>query len=117
MSTARWIQPIAALSFRADTAQFCQPCTWAHCTGLARLRGIGPLAEGGDWLAPEYTTSLGGPPSGACGCPTVWALCHAVHQTRLRGCKTKHLMARGGGSRANAGVKTHQRALAAFLGC
>jgi len=36
-------------------------------------------------MAPEYTTSLGEPPTGACGCPTVWALWHAVHRTRPTG--------------------------------
>jgi len=30
------------------------------------------------WLALEYTTSLVEPPTSACGCPTVWALWHAV---------------------------------------
>jgi len=49
-------QPIAALGQRADTAQLCQPRTMSPSTGLAQLRGIGPSAEGGDWLTPKYST-------------------------------------------------------------
>jgi hypothetical protein len=74
---------------------------------MGRYRAIVPV--------PGDTISLGGPPTGACGWTTVWALWHAVHRTRPRGSKTKHLMARGGGSRANAVVKTHQRALPCVL--
>ncbi len=81
------------------------------------MRGIGPLAEGGDWLAPEYTTSLGEPPTGACGCLTVSALWHAALGSTKRIANFWANLGTGGGSCTIAAGKTPQRALAALLGC